>query len=154
MPEEVPIRRIHGFCFDDAGRVLLRELPGRSELPGVEPRPDADNAETALVQGCLELCRVSISEPFYLGYQRVDENNGTPPYAELKMVAHVTAFHPLNSITGIHPAYRRVLSPVSAVPAILHWGVEGLLQTAAAAIAAMDILRLDLSGNHDEAYRD
>lgn len=154
MPEGIPIGRLDGFCFDDVGRVLLREQLDHVELPGCSPDPAIGDAYKTLMRGCWEKCRVSISEPVYLGYQEVDEHNGKPPYAELKMAAHVTAFHPLDDSSDTPPSYRRLLSPISLVPAILHWGVEGLLQTAAAAIFAMDFLRLDLSGHHDETYRD
>ncbi|WP_229321970.1 hypothetical protein [Streptomyces sp. UNOC14_S4] len=154
MPDSIPIRRVSGFCFDDSGRVLLREMTDRCELPGCAPDPAVGDADKALMRGCREQWRISITEPIYLGYQRVDERNGTPPYAELRMAAHVTAFHPLDADASTSPRYRRLLSPISNVPAVLHWGVEGLLQATAAAIAAMDLLQLDLSGNHDEAYRD
>ncbi|GGP40424.1 hypothetical protein GCM10010214_12270 [Streptomyces abikoensis] len=154
MPDSIPIRQIHGFCFDDYGRVLLREMRDRCELPGCAPDPAVDDVHKTLMRGCQEQWRISITEPIYLGYQRVDESNGTPPYAELRMAAHVTAFHPLDANTSANPRYQRLLSPISNVPAVLHWGVEGLLQATAAAIAAMDLLQLDLSGNHDEVYRD
>ncbi|HEV3156256.1 MAG TPA: NUDIX domain-containing protein [Candidatus Baltobacteraceae bacterium] len=138
-PEEVPdgisVRQVYGFCFDRFGLVLLQEDAGRFNLPGGKPEAGED-PPSVLARECLEESQIIISATGYLGYQEVSDDEGKAPFAQLRLVA------------------RRFLTSIEKAPAFLNWGVDGSLQSAAAAVAATERFGLNTSAVRDSIYRD
>jgi 8-oxo-dGTP diphosphatase len=150
-PAGLPVRQVYGFCFDDHGRVLLREHEGRYGLPG--GRPEAgENAAATLARECLEESQIEISHPLYFGYLRVTEE-GQAPFALLRMAARITAFLDRGPDPDTGHTYRRLLTGLHKAPALLDWGIDGLLQ-AAGAVHAAELLGVNLDGGHGEQWRD
>ncbi|GAB3118429.1 hypothetical protein GCM10027160_30570 [Streptomyces calidiresistens] len=134
VPDGMPVRQVYGFCFDDTGRVLLREDGGRHGLPGGTPEP-GESVPATLARECHEESRILIGEPVPIGYQEV-VGDGRPPYAQLRMAARITEFLPREPDPDTGRTYGRLLVPPEKAPALLDWGIEGLLQVADAVRAA------------------
>lgn len=134
-PEGMAIRQVYAFCFETGGRVLLREDDGDYSLPGGSPEPGED-ARMTLDRECLEESQVMLGDVSYLGYQEVT-GDGREPFAQLRYAALITGFLPRRPDPDTGRTYRRLLTPISRAPALLDWGVEGLLQAADAARAAI-----------------
>lgn len=141
VPDGVPVRQVYGFCFDASGRVLLRDDAGSYGLPGGRPEPGEDAAAT-LARECREESQIIVGEPVYLGYQEVTDD-GEPPYAQLRMIALINDVLPRASDPDTGRIYGRLLTPIAKAPALLDWGVDGLLQSAAAALSAATHLPVD-----------
>ncbi|MFF3359087.1 NUDIX hydrolase [Streptomyces sp. NPDC002917] len=150
LPEDIPVRQVYGFCFDDTGRVLLREDAGRYGLPGGKPEADED-VPTVLARECREESQITIGEPIYLGYQEVTEH-GRPPYAQLRLAARITGFLPREPDPDTGRTYGRLIAPLNKAPALLDWGIDGLLQ-AAAAVRAAYRLGLDPTAVREDTWR-
>ncbi|MDX3854219.1 NUDIX hydrolase [Streptomyces sp. AK02-01A] len=134
LPAGITVRQVYGFCFDSTGRVLLREDGGRYGLPGGRPEAGEDALAT-LSRECEEESQITIADPLYLGYQEVTED-GQPPYAQLRYAARITGFHPRHEDPDTGRTYGRLLTPLHKAPALLDWGIDGLLQAASAVHAA------------------
>lgn len=155
MPESSPqgliVRQVYGYCFDDSGRVLLVEDDGDYNLPGGTPEA-GEEARTTLERECLEEAQIVLGADHYLGYQEVTEP-GLAPYAQLRYAVRITQFLPRRPDPDNGRTYRRLLSPISAVPSLLDWGVAGVLQAAAAVPAACQ-LGVDPDITRESAWRD
>ncbi|MFF2727598.1 NUDIX hydrolase [Streptomyces sp. NPDC058008] len=149
LPADITVRQVYGFCFDDTGRVLLREDSGRYGLPGGKPESGED-APAVLVRECREESQITIGEPVYLGYQEVTEE-GRPPYAQLRLAARITGFLPRELDRDTGRTYGRLIAPLNKAPALLDWGIDGLLQSAAAVHAAYR-LGLDPASVREETW--
>ncbi|MFE5737572.1 NUDIX hydrolase [Streptomyces celluloflavus] len=150
LPAHLPVRQVYGFCFDDTGRVLLREDAGRYGLPGGKPEPGED-APTTLARECDEESQITIGPPRYLGYQEVTED-GQPPYAQLRYATRITAFLERRPDPDTGRVYGRLLTPLNKAPALLNWGIDGLLQSADAVHAARE-LGLDPTTEREDTWR-
>lgn len=140
VPASTPIRQVYGFCFDTCGRLLIRIDGAEHSLPGGRPEPDDADIAATLARECLEEVQVTINEPVYLGYQRVDDRDGHPPYAQVRMVALVTEIRPAHPDTDTGRTYRRLLTTPTEAGDLLAWGEPGRQQAAAAAALAADRL--------------
>ncbi|MFF4180586.1 NUDIX hydrolase [Streptomyces sp. NPDC001750] len=150
LPDDIPVRQVYGFCFDDTGRVLLREDAGRYGLPGGKPEHGED-APAVLARECREESQITIGEPVYLGYQEVTED-GLPPYAQLRLAVRISDFLPREPDPDTGRTYGRLVAPLNKAPALLDWGIDGLLQSAAAVQAAYR-LGLDPAAVREETWR-
>lgn len=150
LPEHIPVRQVYGFCFDDSGRVLLREDSGRYGLPGGKPE-EGEDVPAVLARECREESQIAIGEPLYLGYQEVTEDD-QPPYAQLRLAARIRDFFPRAPDPATGRTYGRLITPLNKAPALLDWGIDGLLQ-AAAAVKAANRLGLDPAAAREDDWR-
>ncbi|HUY49626.1 MAG TPA: NUDIX hydrolase [Streptosporangiaceae bacterium] len=151
LPEGMRVRQVYAFCFDQSGRVLLREDDGHYGLPGGKPEPGED-AREVLERESLEESQVTLGDVLYLGYQEVTEDDQAP-FAQLRYAAAITSFLPRQPDPDTGRTYRRLITPISKAPALLDWGVDGLLQAADAARAAFR-LGVDPAAVREDAWRD
>ena len=87
VPLGIPIRQVYGICFTKDCRVLLRIENGNYKLIGGRPeKQDCDYFQT-LKREFIEEVNTIIENPIYVGYQLIDEENGTSKYAQVRMVA-------------------------------------------------------------------
>lgn len=107
LPDDIPVRQVYGFCFDDTGRVLLRDDAGRYGLPGGKPEHGED-APAVLARECREESQITIGKPVYLGYQEVTED-GLPPYAQLRLAVRIIDFLPREPDPDTGRAYGRLI---------------------------------------------
>jgi 8-oxo-dGTP diphosphatase len=101
----------------------------------------------------MEEARITIGTPIYLGYQKVTEDDGHS-FAQLRMITLIKDILPNAPDPDTGRTYGRVLIPINKVPALLDWGVDGLLQSADAAVAAIEHLGIDLGANREETRLD
>lgn len=153
VPDGISVQQVYGFCFDQSGRVLLQEDADRFSLPGGKPEAGED-PPSVLARECLEESQIIILAASYLGYQEVTEEEGKAPFAQLRMVALIDRYLPRMPDPDTGRMYRRLLTSIEKAPAFLHWGVDGLLQSAAAAVAATERFGLNTSAVRDSIYRD
>lgn len=148
----IQVRQVYGFCFDKSGRVLLRDDHGAFGLPGGRPEPGEDAVAT-LVRECLEESQITITDTVQIGYQEVTDDDA-PPYAQLRFVATITEYLPRAADPDTGRTYGRLLTPINKAPALLDWGVDGLLQAADAAKAAMNVYGISLGTDRTDTYID
>lgn len=149
VPEAFAVHQVYGFLFDTAGNILLRVEDGKNgavkyTLPGGRPEPSESQTDTLCRETYEEVTTV-ITHTHYLGYQRVDENNGTPPYAQVRMIARIIDLDPPRPDPDTGRTYGRQFVAPDRAAHLLNWGVTGRQQTAAAAATAKDLLELHLN---------
>ena len=91
VPGSVEIRQVYCVIIDRQGRVMLRaeKTPkgyGYS-LAGGRPEPYDLGIEETCRREILEEVNTEIETPVYIGYQLVNEGNGLPEYAQVRMAA-------------------------------------------------------------------
>lgn len=127
VPVGMHIRQIYGICFTKDGRVLLRIEKGKYKLTGGKPEnDDVDRVET-LKREFLEEANTVIGNPIMVGYQLVDEEDGTEKYAQIRMTALIESIgkpkpDPDRSGEWI---YGRFLTSPSNAAKLLNWGKVG-----------------------------
>ncbi|MGH3384925.1 MAG: NUDIX hydrolase [Nocardioidaceae bacterium] len=134
VPAELLVRQVYGFCFDSAGRLLMRVDGSKHSLPGGRPESgEEDDYETTLRRECWEEVHIDLDQPYYLGYQRVDESDGTAPYAQVRMIALIRRIAAAAPDPDNGKTYGRHLVDPAAAGDLLGWGVHGHRQAEAAA---------------------
>ncbi|QUH03014.1 NUDIX hydrolase [Saccharopolyspora erythraea] len=140
VPDGLPVRQVYGFLFASDGRVLIRVDGAKHSLPGGRPEPGERTYADILRRETYEEVTADITDPHYLGYQRVDD--GIAPYAQVRMVASLAKVYPPAPDPDNGRTYRRLLVPPGRAGELLNWGVSGRKQASAAAAAAIAVLGL------------
>lgn len=86
VPEGMKVTQVYGLVFTKDGRLLLRvekkEDRIKYSLAGGKPELDEGREET-LKREFLEEVNTTLQDgAFVVGYQQVDEEDGSPPYAQ------------------------------------------------------------------------
>ena len=140
VPENVKIRQVYGLVFTKDGRMLMRIEDGRHSLAGGTPESyDKDKVET-LKRELIEEVNTTIYEPVMVGYQLVDEENGIPPYAQVRMTAIIDTIGEVKPDPDNGKTYERLLTTPSRVIELLGWGEVGKLQVESATRVAKEKL--------------
>jgi len=148
VPTHLPFRQVWGYCFDGQGRVLLRVDQDGCGLPGGRPEPgEAGFAET-LIREDMEETQTLLSQISYLGYQEVDDEDGSPLYAQVRMIALITEIRPAAPDPDTGSVHGRLLAGAARAEELLAWGENGRPQIAAAMALAQDRLGVP---SHDPA---
>ena len=126
VPEGMEIRQVYGILFSEDGRILLKaEKRGdgmRFSFAGGHPeRFDAD-AFATLVREVREEINSSVKSPRLLGYQEVDEEDGSPLYAQVRMAALLDEVGEILPDPDNGETYMRLLAPPDRAIALLGWG--------------------------------
>jgi len=150
LPPDIIVRQVYAFCFDESGRVLLREDAGHYSLPGGKPERGEDT-RTTLERECQEESQITLGDHVYLGYQEVTDS-GEQPYAQLRFVARIAGFLPRNPDPDTGRTYGRLLTPINKAPALLDWGIDGLVQ-AASTVPAAYALGVDPAATREDDWR-
>lgn len=156
VPEGLPVRQVHGWLADDAGRVLVQDRvhEGKFLLPGGKrDLADLDWAHT-LIREAAEESQVTVGRNSiaYLGHQVV---TGDPqvsgPYAQVRLFGAIEAFgSPARDPDGGH-VYRRLMTSIPRAADLLVWGLPGELQAQAAERAGLRF-GLPMSAPAPEGY--
>jgi 8-oxo-dGTP diphosphatase len=142
VPAAMAVRQVYGFLFMPDGRLLIRIDGAKNSLPGGRPEPGEDGYIEVLQREAMEEVTVEIDQTHYLGYQCVDEQDGTPPYAQVRMVARIAAVLPQRPDPDNGRIYRRYLVDPAKAADLLGWGELGHQQAAAAVQVAANLLDL------------
>lgn len=146
VPDDTQVRQVYGFLFVDDGRLLIRVDGHKHSLPGGRPESGETTYAAVLRREALEEVTVDIDKPYYLGYQQANEHDGTPPYAQIRMIARITAVYPAAPDPDNGRTYHRLLVHPRKAGDLLNWGQVGHQQATAAAQAAVTVLGLPGDG--------
>ena len=158
MPEQVPgdmkITQVYCIMIDRQGRVMLRREKGpdgpRYSLAGGRPEPFDDGIEATCRREILEEVNTEIDTPVYIGYQRVDEENGTPAYAQVRMAAMIRFIGEKRPDPDNGETYDRYMTAPEKAAKLLNWGSTGYEQVMAAKNAVYSRYGIVAAGEAEE----
>ena len=146
VPDGTRITQVYCILFDRKGRVMLRLEKGpdgdRYSLAGGRPEPFDDGMEATCRRELLEEVNTEIGTPVYLGYQRVDEENGTPAYAQVRMAAMIRSVGERRPDPDNGQTYGRYMTTPEKAAELLDWGDVGYQQMMAAKNAVYSRYRI------------
>lgn len=129
VPEGLQIKQVYGVLFDEYGRTLVRRemIDGKKYgcLAGGKPEVFDDGMEGTLRRETIEEVNTTLKEIFYLGYQTVNEGNGIPVYAQVRMIGLIDKIGPKKPDPDNGKIYDRILTTPEKAIEILNWGEEG-----------------------------
>jgi len=125
VPSDLTTRQVYGVIFTRDGRVLLKLEDGKYSLAGGTPEDFDEDRVATLKRELVEEVNTTIEEPIMLGYQYVDEENGKPPYAQVRMVALIDKIGEIMPDPDNGKVYQRILVTPSRAIDLLKWGEIG-----------------------------
>ena len=132
VPEGMRITQVYGIILDREGRVMLRleKTAGgiRYSLGGGRPEPFDDGIEATCRRELLEEVNTEIETPVYIGYQLVDEEDGTSPYAQVRMAALIKRIGEKKPDPDNGETYDRYMVSPERAAELLNWGDVGYEQ--------------------------
>lgn len=132
VPEGVEITQVYGIILDRAGRVMLRVENKlnciRYSLAGGRPEPYDAGIEDTCRRELLEEVNTEIEKPVYIGYQLVDEENGAPEYAQVRMAALIRSIGKKQPDPDNGKTYDRLMAAPEHAVVLLQWGEVGYEQ--------------------------
>ena len=154
VPADMEITQVYGLIFSRDGRLILKEEKKENatkfSLAGGHPESFDARIEGTLRREVLEEINVTISEPIMLGYQKVDEGDNSPPFAQVRMLALIDWIGDVRPDTANGKTYNRILvSPRRAIE-LLQWGIAGAEQIIAAMKMAAKAYDINVFTEKDE----
>ena len=132
VPEGMEITQVYGIIFANDGRVMLLTENETDRIKysfaGGHPEACDKDMEDTCRRELLEEINTTIHTPVYAGYQLVDEENGTPPYAQVLMAAMIKSIGPIRPDVDNGKTYGRFLTTPDRAAELLNWGEVGELQ--------------------------
>jgi len=125
VPSNLEIKQVYGVVFTKDCRILLRIEDGKYQLTGGKPEPFDNDMEATLKREMLEEVNVAIGKAYIVGYQLVNEEDDSEPYAQVRMTAMI------ENIGGQQPdpdngrIYGRLLTTPTKAVKLLNWGKVG-----------------------------
>ena len=136
VPEGMEIRQVYCIMLDRQGRVMLRveKKPDgiRYSLAGGRPEPSDQGIRDTCRRELLEEVNTETEPPVYIGYQSVDEGNGTPVYAQVRMAAMIRTIGKKRPDPDNGKTYDRYMASPERAAELLNWGEAGFRQIMAA----------------------
>lgn len=135
VPAGMEVRQVYGIFFDRQGRVLLRIESSKYKLTGGRPERNDPDYYATLRRELREEANCTVGELRMVGYQRVDEEDGTLPYAQIRMTGIIEEIGKARPDPD-KPGWvygRAFVSPLRAA-VLLNWGQVGLNQIYDAAV--------------------
>lgn len=126
-PESLKVKQVYAVAFSNDGRVLLKvnKLANKVDynLIGGKPEVFDQDREATLRREYIEEVNTTLQKNVYmLGYQEVNEGNGVPVYAQIRMVAMIDKIgEVLPDPDGCEIYERLLVSPKRAIE-LLGWG--------------------------------
>lgn len=129
VPRDLPIKQVYGILFTRDGRILLRKESGHFSFAGGKPEAFDDGILGTLRRECLEEINTTLTDEIQVvGYQLVNEGNGVPPYAQLRMVAIIDNIGQKKPDPDGGKIYDRLLTSPTKAITLLNWGDVGKKQ--------------------------
>ena len=150
VPENLKVTQVYGVIFSRDGRVLLSVDGGKYSLIGGHPEEFDGGMAATLKREVLEEVNIEIENPIMLGYQEVDEENGLPVYAQVRMAALIASVGEIRPDVDNGKTYGRLLVPPARAIELLGWGDIGYRQITAGAEAAKKIFGVDKFSEKEE----
>lgn len=122
------VKQVYGIIFSLDGKILLLKDGQHFSLSGGKPEKYDRNIEETLKRELKEEINVSVAKTHLIGYQLVDDEDGSEPYAQIRMIALIDNIGNKRPDTDNGKMYDRVwVSPLRAIQ-LLDWGDIGLFQ--------------------------
>ena len=155
VPEGMKITQVYAIILDRDGRTMLRlEKTGdggtRYSLAGGRPEPFDTGIEDTCRREVLEEVNTEIETPVYIGYQQVDEEDGTPPYAQVRMAALIRKIGPKQPDPDNGETYDRLMVSPEKAAELLNWGDVGTAQVMKASEVIREIYGIRYTGKLEE----
>lgn len=148
VPDNMEVRQVYGIFFDRQGRVLLRIEKGKYKLTGGRPEVNDYDYCATLRRELREEANCSVGELLMIGYQKVDEEDGTPAYAQIRMTGVIEEIgEALPDPDRPGWIYGRVFVPLLRAAVILNWGQVGISQLYDAAVEVQKHFNIEIMGN-------
>lgn len=150
VPKNLKIKQVYGILFTQDGRMLIMKNKGRYTLSGGTPEKFDASIEETLRRELYEEINVTIQKPILVGYQEIDEQNGIPTYAQVRMVAMIDKIGQKRPDLDNGEIYDRLLThPIKAIE-LINWGEVGRCQIEEAMKIAKEKLGIDSFTDNDE----
>lgn len=154
VPEGMKVTQVYGLVFTKDGRLLLRvEKKGdriKHSLAGGKPELDEGREET-LKREFLEEVNTTLQDgALVVGYQQVDEEDGSPPYAQMRMSAIIDSIGIRQPDPDTGKIYDRLLTTPKRAIELLNWGEVGESQVNEALRIAKEHLGLQEFSTKEE----
>ncbi|MBR5962124.1 MAG: NUDIX hydrolase [Clostridia bacterium] len=132
VPEGMAVRQVYCIMLDRDGRVMLRveRKPGKIKYSLAGGRPEAFDRgiEGTCRREVLEEVNTEIETPVYIGYQLVNEGNGSPAYAQVRMAALIRKIGEKKPDPDNGKTYDRFMVTPEKAASLLNWGEVGYAQ--------------------------
>lgn len=154
VPENIKIKQVYGVIFNENGETLLKFGDKNDRdlyyLAGGTPEECDKDMVATLKREFVEELNTTLKDPvYYLGYQLVDEENGKPPYAQVRMVAMIDKIGEKRPDPDCGKTYGRVLAKPENAIKLLSWGEIGEKIIRKAVKIAEEKFGLDFSKQDD-----
>lgn len=145
VPADMEVRQVYGIFFDRQGRILLRTEKGKYKLTGGKPEKKDFDYYATLRRELQEEANCTVGELRIVGYQRVDEEDGTQPYAQIRMtgiIEEIGEASPDPDRSGW--IYGRTFVAPLLAAVLLNWGQVGINQIYDAALEAQTYFDIEI----------
>ena len=154
VPKDLQIKQVYGVLFSNDKRILLmkkmlNEKPFFS-LSGGTPEVFDKNLVATLKHELLEEINTTIDKPIYLGYQKVDLENGEKPFAQVRMVAKILKIGKRQPDPDSGITYERLLISPKDAGRALNWGDIGNRIIELATITAKENFEFEKANENQE----
>lgn len=131
VPAGIEVHQVYAVAFNRDGKVILKAETKKSgkrvySLAGGTPEDyDVDRIATLRREYIEEINTTLLDPIIYLGYQLVDEENGIPPYAQIRMTAMIDEIGEKKPDPDNGETYDRILANPDVAINCLSWGDIG-----------------------------
>lgn len=155
VPEGMKVTQVYGLVFTKDGRMLLKvEKVGDKimySLAGGKPELEDNSREETLKREFLEEVNTTLQDgALVVGYQKVDEEDGSPPYAQMRMSAIIDSIGIRQPDLDTGKTYGRLLTTPKRAIELLNWGEVGESQVNEALRIAKEHLGLQELSTKEE----
>lgn len=154
VSDGMEIRQVYGIIFTDDGRILLSTENKtdhiKYSLAGGHPEACDKDTSDPLRRELLEEINTTIHTPLYVGYQLVDEEDGSPTYAQVRMAALIDSIGSAKPDPDNGKTYGRFLTTPDRAAVLLNWGEVGAKQIQCAAEILKSNCGMALKSTHEE----
>lgn len=139
-PAGLPVRQVHGWLADEAGRFLLQDRVHEQKflLPGGKCDSTDEGWIATLLRECEEESQVRVvrDSVAFLGHQVVTgDPRAAGPYLQVRLFGMIEAVGPSAPDPDSGYTYRRLMTSATRAARLLAWGRTGEQQARAAALA-------------------
>ena len=155
VPAGMKITQVYAVMLDRDSRVMLRvekTTDGRTRysLAGGRPEPFDRGIEDTCRREVLEEVNTEIETPVYIGYQQVDEEDGTLAYAQVRMAALIREIGIKKPDPDNGRIYDRLMISAEKAAELLDWGAVGTAQVMKARDTICQKYGIRYTGKPDE----
>ena len=157
VPANLKITLVYGLIFNEKGQMLMRIETKKDKkvysLAGGTPEDYDNGVEATLRREMLEEVNTTLKDEIhYVGYQLIDEGNGKPPYAQVRMTALIDKLGEKQPDPDTGDTYERLLVHPEKAISLLNWGEVGKNQIEKAVEIAKEKFNIDFSKPTDEDW--